>query len=191
MICKTIVEFLDKSRSPLSRTHTTSSAPAPALTPATIAFTIKSNAIIELLSNSSHGNPNHLFYYVAIDESELPAVAKRLTPSLQGKVHALEQYIAEADTNTIKVSDKVKTLWQTKRAETQKLLDVFLDADKSKDELNADRRHAREEYLATARDAWEVGLKTVVQSLDNDIIGPYVLGASSPILEGCCTHQFR
>lgn len=173
---KTIVEFLDKSRSPLSRTHTTSTAPAPALAPATIAFATKSNTIIEQLLYSDHGNPNHLLYYAAVDEPALRILAEKLAPFLQGREQALNQYISEAESNVIRVSEKVKTLWRSKREETERLLNVFSKADKSKDELDTDSRQKRDEYLATACDAWEVGLKIALQSLSNEIMGPYVLG---------------
>ncbi|KAI0778236.1 hypothetical protein BD413DRAFT_103020 [Trametes elegans] len=171
---KAIVEFLDKSRSAQSRTHTTSSAPSPSLAPATIAFSTLSNQIIELL-HSPVADPNALFYLNARSEGELPALAKQLLPFLHGRRETLVKLLADSDSGELQVSDKTRAFWEVKKIAGDKFIQVFEEADKSSAELSEDGRKKREEYLQSARTAWS-GLKDVLGTLHKEIIGPYTLG---------------
>lgn len=171
-----IVEFLDKSRSSLSRTHTTSAAPAPALAPATIAFNQTSTVIISEILHSDAGSPNNLMYLNARDEKQLKSLAAVILPFLVGKNQALERYISEAQNETIHVSEKVKQFWSEKQSATKVFLDVFGKAQKANDELDVDARKKREEYFKEAKLAWEVSLKDSLTRLNQEIIGPYTLG---------------
>ncbi|RDX55810.1 hypothetical protein OH76DRAFT_1396154 [Lentinus brumalis] len=171
---KSIVEFLDKSRSAQSRTHTTSTAPSPSLAPATIAFSVQSNQIIELL-HSPAADPNALFYMNARSEGELKELAKQLLPFVSGRRDALLKLLADSDSGAIQVSDKTKAFWQVKLIATEKFLQVYQDADKSEGELSEEARQARQEYLRSANSAWS-NLKDVLSALNKEIIAPFVLG---------------
>jgi hypothetical protein len=87
---QSVVEFLDKSRSAISRTHTTSSAPAPALAPATIAFSDASSKIIDSILHSEGTSPSTLLYMNARDDASLQVLAKALVPFLTSRQQALE-----------------------------------------------------------------------------------------------------
>jgi hypothetical protein len=173
---KAIVEFLDKSRSALSRTRTTSSAPAPALTPATIAIATTCEAIIEDL-HSEQGNPNNLRYLNARDETSLRNLANETVPSLVGKQKVLMQYISDAENKRIHVSPKVINLWSEKKAAAELWLPVLRDASQSNAALDDDAKAKISEFFSVARDAWEVALSNSLIKLSKEIIGPYALGA--------------
>ncbi|KAJ7597015.1 hypothetical protein C8J56DRAFT_304838 [Mycena floridula] len=175
---KAIVEFLDKSRSPMSRTHTTSSAPAYVLTPATIQFSVTSNVVIEAL-HSEMADPKKLLYLNARDDAALGALASKLVPLLTTRQEGLIQFIENGD---LKVSDKVKAFWQGKKTEIETLLDILTDAQKPKSTLSSASLQKREEYLGTAKVAWD-GLKTVLEQLTKEIIGPFVLGEQISIAD--------
>ncbi|KAI0756942.1 hypothetical protein C8Q80DRAFT_1215734 [Daedaleopsis nitida] len=169
---KSIVEFLDKSRSMQSRTHTTSAAPSPSLAPATIAFNTLSNLTIELLHGQA-ADPNALFYMNARSEEELRGLAQNLLPFLTGRRDALAKLLADNDSGTIQVSEKTKAFWQVKKLAADKFLQVFEKADSS--DLSDVDRQSREEYLKSSRAAW-AGLKDAIMTLNKELIGPYVLG---------------
>ncbi|EJF66744.1 hypothetical protein BD309DRAFT_973410 [Dichomitus squalens] len=171
---KSIVEFLDKSRSAQSRTHTTSTAPSPSLAPATIAFNAASHEIVDLL-HSQAADPNALFYMNARSETELKALATKLIPFLVGRRDALARLLTESDAGNISASDKTRSFWQVKKIATDKFLQVFEEAEKSEGELSDDARQRREEYLKSSHAAW-TALKDVLITLNKEIIGPYALG---------------
>ncbi|RPD62892.1 hypothetical protein L227DRAFT_572760 [Lentinus tigrinus ALCF2SS1-6] len=171
---KAIVEFLDKSRSAQSRTHTTSTAPSPSLAPATIAFNVVSGQIIELLH--SHGaDPNALFYMNARTEGELKELAKTLLPFVSGRRETLSKLLADSDSGALHVSEKTKAFWQVKLIATDKFVQVYQDAEKSEGALSDEARQARQEYLRSAKAAW-IALKDVLSALNKEVIGPFVLG---------------
>lgn len=159
----------------MSRTHTTSSAPAPALTPATIAVSVICDTIINDL-HSDEGNPNNLGYLNARDEKSLPILAKEIVPSLLGKQKALAQNISNAEDKQIHVSPKVIVFWSEKKAAVEFWLDVLQDASRSDSELDADTKARRSEFFGEARNAWDVGLSNILTKLSREIIGPYALG---------------
>lgn len=174
---QSIVEFLDKSRSPQSRTHTTSTAPAPALTPATIAFSTACNRVVDLLHSLS-ADPNALLFLNARSDAELKQITPRLRPLLRAKTDALTDLIRENEDAEVKVSEKTVQFWQLRRAASAMMLDVIEDGDKAADELeDDDAKTARTEYFGAAATAWG-NLKDVLLQISLEIIGPYVLGAS-------------
>jgi len=159
---KTILEFLDKSRSAQSQTHTTSSAPAPSLTPATIALSSIQSTLIDLV-HSEKANPQSLLHY---NPQSLVVPPTALKKSLTDRVATLKGFLSDAETGKLAVSDKVKTLWKSKLDGDEQLLKVF---DTPTEEL-------KREYLAKAEQVWDVQLKEVLTDLNKEIVGPYALG---------------
>lgn len=176
MIVQSVVEFLDKSRSAMSRTNTTSSAPAPALAPATISFSDTSAKIIDDILHSEGGSPNTLLYMNARDEASLKALAKRLGPFLTSRHEALAGYIAEATTGQSPLSQKTNAFWQEKQESTRTLLEIMSKAEVPTAQLDEAAKTAREEYFAAAKTCWETDLKENLTKLNKEIIGPYSLG---------------
>ncbi|KAI0963625.1 hypothetical protein AcW1_000651 [Taiwanofungus camphoratus] len=171
---QSIVEFLDKSRSTQSRTHTTSSAPSPALSPATIAFSAASDKLIALL-HSPAADPNALTILNARSNDALRTLAAARLPMLSARATALDALLADNAAAKIRVSDKTRVFWEAKRAAADGFLQVFRDAESPDGELGEDARRRRTEYFAAARKAW-AGLADVLLQLNAEIIGPYVLG---------------
>jgi hypothetical protein len=170
-----VVEFLDKSRSAMSRTNTTSSAPAPALAPATIAFSDASSKIIDSILHSEGASPSTLLYMNARDDASLQVLAKALVPFLTSRQQALESYISGA-AGTSLISEKTKAFWKDKKVATETLLDIMIHADKTSAQLDQASRLERDDYFATARICWEVELKESLVKFNSQIIGPYSLG---------------
>ncbi|EKM61076.1 uncharacterized protein PHACADRAFT_247441 [Phanerochaete carnosa HHB-10118-sp] len=171
---KSIVEFLDKSRSLQSRTHSTSTAPAPSLAPATIAFSSASNKIIELL-HSEAGDPNALMFMNAQDDEQLERLTESLKPILIAKCDALDKLIEENKHAEVKVSEKTARFWEMKRVATSMILDVLEDGEKPTSEVDDEAKGKRGEYFKAAAQAWG-GLQEVLVQLSKEIIGPYALG---------------
>ncbi|KAI0726172.1 hypothetical protein C8Q72DRAFT_784202 [Fomitopsis betulina] len=171
---KSIVEFLDKSRSTQSRTHTTSDAPAPSLSPATIAFSAVLTKLIDLL-HSPEADPNALKYLNARDPDALRALAASVRPTLAVRRAALEQLLSDNQEARIRVSEKTRTFWEVKKVATDKLLDVYDDADTPTENLSDQARARREAFLKDAADAW-LRVRDVLMELNQEILGPYVLG---------------
>jgi len=172
---KTIVEFLDKSRSVISRTQTISTAPAPALTPATIAATMTCKIIVDIL-HSDIANPNTLTSVNARDDASLIRLSKRRLPFLSQREKALTNYLHQAETQTIRISDKVRALWRDKLEATNVFLAVLLDAEKSEAQLDERSKANRLAFFQVARQAWEVNLKMALTQLSSEMIGPFALG---------------
>ena len=173
---QSIVEFLDKSRSPQSRTHTTSSAPAPTLTPATIAFSAACNKVVDTL-HSLPADPNALLFLNARDDEELKKVTPELRPLLHAKTDAIDDLIKQNEASEVKVSEKTVKFWEVRRAASAMMLDVIEEGDKSVDELDDAAKNRRKEYFTAAQNGWN-NLKEVLTTVSQDIIGPYVLGKS-------------
>ncbi|KIL70852.1 hypothetical protein M378DRAFT_67122 [Amanita muscaria Koide BX008] len=172
---KSIVEFLDKSRSTNSKTHSTSHAPAPALAPATVSYTNISNRIITLV-HSDAADPNNLKFVNAYDDASLHALAQEALPGIVARRQVLEKYLGEAGNGALRVSDKVVKLWQDKKVTHDRMYDVLRDADVPVSELDPDAKTKREQFFQIASQAWQVDLKEIVLTLSNDIIGPFALG---------------
>ncbi|KZT65595.1 hypothetical protein DAEQUDRAFT_697049 [Daedalea quercina L-15889] len=171
---KSIVEFLDKSRSTQSRTHTTSDAPAPSLSPATIAFSAVSTKLIDLL-HSPAADPNALKYMNARTSDDLRGLAASERPKFVARRAALAQLLADNEQAKIRVSEKTRAFWEVKKVATEKFLDVYDEADTPEEKLDAKARERREVFLKDAADAW-AHVRDVLTQLNQDLIGPYALG---------------
>ncbi|KAI0001591.1 hypothetical protein BJV77DRAFT_968756 [Russula vinacea] len=133
-----LIAFLDKSRSAMSHTHTTSAAPAPALSPATVALSSTAKSIIALLHSDS-ASPELLFHLNARDLPALRTAAVGVSAFLKGRKEALVRYLAEDETKEVRVSEKTRTFWLEKKSATE---NSCLDS-----ELSETGRKAREEYF--------------------------------------------
>jgi len=173
---KVIVEFLDKSRSALSHTNTTSTAPAPSLTPATIAGLNTSKVIIEEILHSNEANPDTLRYVNARDHTSLIALAKETLEVLKERQEIIANYLDIAERGEIRVSEKVKKLWKETLESTSVILKVLVDAEKPESELDEVSKANREAFFKTAKQTWEVNLGGTLSRLNKEIVGPYTLG---------------
>ncbi|KAH9081630.1 hypothetical protein EDB83DRAFT_2333937 [Lactarius deliciosus] len=177
-----IIAFLDKSRSVMSHTHTTSAAPAPALSPATIELSAMAKSIIALI-HSSPASPELLFYFNAGDSTTLKTVSPSISAFLNGRKGALEHYLAEDEAKEIRVSEKTKKFWLEKKSTTEELLASLDEADKSEPDLSEGGKKAREEYFEKTKAAWEVGLALVLTKLSKELVGPFALGEQISIVD--------
>jgi hypothetical protein len=168
----------------MSSTHTTSAAPAPALSPATVALSSTAKSIITLL-HSSLASPECLFYLNARDPSALRTITPSVSAFLKGRKEALERYLAETEVDEIRVSEKTKTFWLEKKGETEDLLTALDEADKSDADLNESGMKARQEYFEKTKATWEVGLALALTKLSNELIGPFALGAPRHARSSC------
>ncbi len=130
--------------------------------------------IVDLL-HSQAADPNALFYVNARSEEDLRTLAKTILPFLTGRRDALAKLLADSESGEIQVSDKTRAFWQVKKLAAEKFIQVFEQAGKSAGDLSDEARQSREEYLKSAHAAW-VGLKDVLNTLNKEVIGPYVLG---------------
>jgi hypothetical protein len=172
-IMQAIISLLDQSRSPLSKTRTTSTAPAPSLAPATVAFSAASSALLDVM-HAEEVSPDMLKFINARDSASLKTLATKVVPFLVGRQKALTECISETEAGKIQVSEKVKKFWADTQGETQQLLAVLLAADKAV--LDSTDKTKRDEFFAKAKTAWEVTVKDAVVKLNKDIIGPFALG---------------
>ncbi|KDQ63573.1 hypothetical protein JAAARDRAFT_29594 [Jaapia argillacea MUCL 33604] len=170
-----IVQFLDKSRTVISRTHTTSAAPAPALAPATIAFSAVSKRIIELL-HADDVSSYVLTFETAKDEASLKVLAKVLLPMLRARRETLDSLLSEAEKGTVHASEKTKLFWLEKKVQDGPILSVFEDAEKAESELDTEGKEKRRAYFEKAKKLWEVDLKELLVVVSKEMIGPFVLG---------------
>lgn len=173
---QSVVEFLDKSRSPLSKTNTTSTAPAPALTPATIDGTTQSNKIITDILHSETTSPNTLMLMNARDDESLATHAKQTGLMMQGRSNALAELLTQSSKGEISVSEKVKKLWSARKAAADGLYAVMSQGATATAQLDSVAKAAREEYFASAKSLWEVELKETLTTLTSEIVGPFALG---------------
>ncbi|KAH9919087.1 uncharacterized protein B0H18DRAFT_1029102 [Fomitopsis serialis] len=171
---KSIVEFLDKSRSTQSRTHTTSDAPAPSLSPATIAFSAVSTKLIDLLHTPA-ADPNALKYMNARTPDELRDLAASERPKFTARRAALAQLLADNEAARIRVSEKTRAFWEVKKVAMEKFLDVYDEADTPAEKLDQKALERREAFLKDAVDAW-ASVRDVLTQLNRELIGPYALG---------------
>ncbi|KAF8577866.1 hypothetical protein K439DRAFT_1417735 [Ramaria rubella] len=166
---KSVLEFLDKSRSAISKTHTTSSAPAPALAPATISLAEISNNIITLL----HSVPVN---FLSVGASTPEGLSARASSAHAQFVHnrqtALQNYVTEESQS---VNEAVKRLWETRHTENGFVVRVYEAADKPSLELNAQEKQERDVFFKKTVEVWN-GIKNIFARLEKDMEGPYVLG---------------
>jgi len=163
---KKILEFLDNSRSARSHTHTTSAAPGPSLSPATIALSSVSTTLINLLHTPSADPEVISTTNPALLSSSSPPPEEFIT-SYGDIVATLEGYLAAAEEGKFHVSEKVKAFWRTKLTSHKELLQVLEPI--GHEEL-------KKQYLEKANQAWQVGLKEVLEKVNKELVGPYALG---------------
>ena len=160
---KAIIDFLDKSRSTTSRTGTTSSAPAPSLSPATVAASSLSAKLLEDVYTEGV-SPDTLKLYNARDEAGLKALGPSLLPTLKGRQAALDACLEDGDG----ISEKTKAFWREHKGAVEKLQGILSAGSASGSDA--------EEYLAAAKKSWEVKLPAVLTMLNKDMTGPFALG---------------
>lgn len=132
--------------------------------------------LIDLL-HSPEADPNALKYLNARDPDALRALAASVRPTLAVRRAALEQLLSDNQEARIRVSEKTRTFWEVKKVATDKLLDVYDDADTPTENLSDQARARREAFLKDAADAW-LRVRDVLMELNQEILGPYVLGES-------------
>ncbi|KAH8120159.1 hypothetical protein DFH11DRAFT_1558649 [Phellopilus nigrolimitatus] len=179
---KAVLEFLDKSRSVNSRTHTISSAPAPALSPATIALSSTASTIIDLL-HSGIADTNILFLYNYVSQAALERAAVTKLPFLAGRRETLASYIAASQGAQIQASEKTRKLWEGKRAQMNELEAVYSLADKDDLALTPEQKAKRDEFRSTSDEFWTVNMGKVLLTLDKEMIGPFALGDQISIVD--------
>ncbi|CCO37642.1 hypothetical protein BN14_11800 [Rhizoctonia solani AG-1 IB] len=157
-----VLNFLDKSRSNLSKTHTTSQKPAPALSPATVEASGLSTTLIDL-AHSPDVDPNFLMITTK-DEAELAEKSAGFVGQtfVLGRAKVMEEYLATED-----LIPKIKKILEEKKAEQAPLVRLF-SGKASKEE--------KEGYFAKSKHAWEVALPKALATLESNIVGPYTLG---------------
>lgn len=117
----------------------------------------------------------------ARDPAALRALAAAVRPTLAARRAALAQLLADNQEARIRVSEKTRAFWEVKKVATEKLLDVYDDADTPTEKLDDQARARREAFLKDAADAW-VHVRDVLTELNQELIGPYVLGEHPPSL---------
>jgi hypothetical protein len=141
-----------------------------------MALSSTAKSIITLL-HSAPASPELLFHLNARDLPGLRTVAPSVLAFLKGRKGALERYLAENESKEVRISEKTKKFWLEKKDETEDLLSVLDDANKSDSELSESKRKAREEYFDKTKAVWEVGLALVLNKLCKEFVGPFALGA--------------
>lgn len=138
--------------------------------------------IVDIL-HSEIANPNKLHFINARDDASLIRLSKKRLPSLSQKQKALTNYLHQAETQTIQVSDKVRALWRDKLDVINESLAVLLDAEKLEAQLDEQAKGKRLAFFQDARQAWEINLKVVLTQLSNEMIGPFALGGQFSIAD--------
>jgi len=170
---KAIVEFLDKSRSTNSRTHTTSTAPAPTLAPATIADANVASQIIAVLHAPAF---DPLFLLLAArDAEELSAKANGpLGVRLRAVRDAIAGYLAEPAAGADEADapkplhHRIKKVLEEKQADNAALLSVYQSSESD--------TTLRQPFFARSVTTWDSDLKKIFDALEKLIAGPYTLG---------------
>ncbi|KAL5535377.1 hypothetical protein ACEPAF_3471 [Sanghuangporus sanghuang] len=179
---KSILEFLDKSRSAISRTHTISSAPAPALAPATIVLSLAASQLIDIL-HTDDVNPNQLKYYNYTSQAAFARTAETLLPFFRGRQEALSSYITSSQNAQIQASEKTRKLWESKKADADAFVAVYAAADKDDSTLSPAEKAARDQFRSIAHDLWNVKLRKAITVLNKEMMGPFALGDQISIVD--------
>jgi hypothetical protein len=131
--------------------------------------------ILDIL-HSEIANPNKLHSMNARDDASLIRLSKKLLPSLSQRQKALMNYLHQAETQTIRVSDKVRALWRDRLDAINVLMAVMMDGEKPEAQLDERAKVSRLSFFEAARQAWEVDIKVALTQLSNEMIGPFTLG---------------
>ncbi|KZO96279.1 hypothetical protein CALVIDRAFT_537454 [Calocera viscosa TUFC12733] len=158
-----IADFIDQSRSPLSKTHTTSSAPAPSLSPATMEGANISKAIVSLLHDEKGADPNFLKRSARVP-AEITEGAKVNVPLFEARQRVIDASLAEQPEG---VSSKLRTFLESKSAANMINLDIWSRGSASP--------HAAE-FMQSSKTLWELSLPDTLKKLDGLIVGPFCLG---------------
>jgi hypothetical protein len=103
----------------VSKTHTTSQKPAPALSPATVEASGLSTTLINLVHAPEH-DPNFLIVATK-DEAELKDKSAGFVGTfVLGRAKAVEEYLGQED-----LIPKIKNILEEKRREMQPLVALF------------------------------------------------------------------
>lgn len=131
--------------------------------------------ILDIL-HSEIANPNKLHSMNARDDASLIRLSKKLVPFFSQRQKALTNYLHQAETQTIRVSDKVRALWRDRLDTINAFLAVLIDGEKPEAQLDERAKASRLSLFQAARQAWEVDLKVALTQLSNEMIGPFTLG---------------
>jgi len=178
---KVIVQFLDRGRSMVAKTHTTSSAPAPVLAPATVEGNSVSKSIISLLYQPSNALPDEAqptvdpnFLVIACQTEAVLAAKASSFPGqyIKNRAAALKTYVEEVQSGSFEVvggrTEKVLSFLKTQEDANKALLDIF-----SSPSTPSDQRSA---FIALSAKAYAEQIPHILSQLDAEIIGPYSLG---------------
>jgi hypothetical protein len=113
----------------------------------------------------------------AWDVTALRAISQDLLPSLSEKSAVLASYIKDSEEDQELVNEKMSALWKNQKLLLDNVIDVMKDADKDDDELEVDGKTRREAYFKDAQNLWEVRIKMALLKLNEEMVGPFVLGA--------------
>ncbi|EJD55427.1 hypothetical protein AURDEDRAFT_179182 [Auricularia subglabra TFB-10046 SS5] len=168
---KPIVEFLDKSRSALSHTHTTSSAPAPVLTPATISHLSTCNKIIELV----RGEPSAaLLRTSARTEAEILAIAQSPWAATVRNRHAgLKKALTDEEAF---IPKKALPTLEARLPPLEAFVQAFDAVLVDPSSRTLEQKHSIESHLGQSAIAWDDTLPKVLAALEREIVGPLALG---------------
>lgn len=151
-----------------------SSAPAPSLAPATIAYSSIVSQIVEIL-HSPEADPNLLFFNNARDLPSLRNLAKFLVPFVEQRNETILGHVAASEKDEIQVSGKTLQFWKDKLLAFESVLSVMKNAEKDDSALSSTEKQARDAYFKQSVASWE-GLKEKLVALNKEIIGPLSLG---------------
>ncbi|KAF8530955.1 hypothetical protein JB92DRAFT_2693328 [Gautieria morchelliformis] len=166
---KSVLEFLDQSRSAASTTNTTSLAPAPALAPATMALSEISNKTISLL----HSVPINFLSLAASTLEDLLAHAKSPQAEFVNlRQAALQRYMTQEGQEA---SEQAKRLWGSRHTENGFIVRVYENSSVPVSALNALGKQEREAFYKRSVEVWN-SVKDILARLENMLLGPYALG---------------
>jgi len=194
---KKIIEFLDKSRTVISKTKTTSHAPAPALTPVSVELSNLNNDIIALL-HSQPADPNFLKLASGTLSSSSPSdLAVSTSPDIaiskfmfSNRVNALKTHIEtlsssdSPDSESLNpASQKTIDFLKLKLAVNSQLYGVFHGFPTTQAEHYDAAVAAAQPFFQSARAAWSVHLPSILDDLNSKIIGPLALGDQASLAD--------
>ncbi|KAG8994712.1 hypothetical protein FRB94_009690 [Tulasnella sp. JGI-2019a] len=171
-----ILEFLDKSRTAFSKSHTTSHTPAPTLAPATIDALAKSNVIIKLV-HSEALDPEFL-YLSARTPEELAHKAKGEQHTyLKNRFATLKAAFSPASTTATQealppaLGVRAKAALEIKENVYDGYLKVYDAA-----AAGGEPAPQTDTFLKLGRKAWEVDVKAALELLEKEIQISHIAG---------------
>ncbi|KAH7104152.1 hypothetical protein BKA62DRAFT_767912 [Auriculariales sp. MPI-PUGE-AT-0066] len=166
-----IVEFLDKSRSVRSKTHTTSEAPAPVLMPATISHLDTSNRIIDAMNNPWMG----VYSFACRTEDALEKFAGSIGGArVQGRYEGLLRAIREQD--EIGLPPKVVPTLEARRDNYFEIVKAMEAIRLAKATRTPEQQAVIDNYIAKSDAHWTESLPKQLAIFEKEIVGPFSLG---------------